>query len=444
MRKVLAIIRREYVQGVRSKTFVLSTLLAPLLLVFLMIVPAMLMGLKTGGATRLAVVDETGRLYAQVHDSIMRPKAEEADPERKAEKQMRGQRDAEEQFESRFAVTEVQPAGRSREEIQRDLDRRVLAREVDSYLILPADILERGRAELYMRNTGDVFSAGVIENRLSRAVIEQRMRDERIDERRVRELSREVRVESSRVTERGAERDSGGSQFFFAVGVGTFILVAVMMYGQAVLSAVVEEKTTRIVEVLFSSVRAFPLMLGKLVGVALVALTQFMIWTVLLLLLALYGAVALAGVGVEVGLPSIPLSSYVYAVLFFMVGFFLYATLYAVIGSIVTSEKEASQIIVPISFLPVLAIYLAFPVIRSPSSSFSVWVSMVPFFSPVTMLVRIVTERPPFWQVALSLFLGVATIALMIWFAARIYRTGMLMYGKRATIPEILRWVRQP
>ncbi|HEV2864597.1 MAG TPA: ABC transporter permease [Pyrinomonadaceae bacterium] len=444
MRKVLAIIRREYVQGVRSKTFLLSTLLAPLLLVFLMIVPTMLMGLKTGGATRLAVVDETGRLYAQVHDSIMRPKTEETDPERKAEKQVRMQRDAEEQFQSRFDVTEVQPAGRPREEIRRELDRRVLARELDAYLILPADILERGRVELYMRNTGDVFSVGVIENRLSRAVIEQRMRDERIDERRVRELSREVRVESSRVTERGTERDSGSSQFFFAVGVGTFILVAVMMYGQAVLSAVVEEKTTRVVEVLFSSVRAFPLMLGKLVGVSLVALTQFVIWAVLLLVLALYGAVALAGVGVEVGLPSIPVSSYAYAVLFFMVGFFLYATLYAVIGSVVTSEKEASQIIVPVSFLPVLAIYLAFPVIRSPSSSFSVWVSMVPFFSPVTMLVRIVTERPPLWQIALSLFLGVATIVLMVWLAARIYRTGMLMYGKRATIPEILRWVRQP
>jgi ABC-2 type transport system permease protein len=109
----------------------------------------------------------------------------------------------------------------------------------------------------------------------------------------------------------------------------------------------------------------------------------------------------------------------------------------------VTTEKEASQIVVPVSFLPVFAIYLAFPVIRSPSSAFSVWVSMVPFFSPVTMLVRVVTERPPFWQIALSLALGVATVVLMVWLAARIYRTGMLMYGKRATIPEILRWVRE-
>jgi ABC-2 type transport system permease protein len=442
MRKVLAVIRREYVQGVRSKTFLLSTLLAPAFLIFLMIVPAMLMGMKTGGATRLAVADETGRLFAQVRESILSPRQQGADAEREAERKLRhGAMEA--PAVASFEVTEAPPAGRSREEVRRDLDRRVLARELDAYLILPADILTRGEAELYARNTGDVFIFGVIENRVGRAVIEQRMRDERIDERRVRELSREVRLTSSRVTERGTERDSGGAQFFFAVGVGTFVLVAVMMYGQAVLSAVVEEKTTRVVEVLFSSVRAFPLMLGKLLGVSLVALTQFLIWAIVVLLLALYGAAMMAAGGMDVQVPSLPLSAYVYAVLFFMLGFFIYATLYAVIGSIVTTEKEASQIIVPVSFLPMLAIYLAFPVIRSPSSGFSVWVSMVPFFSPVTMLVRIVTERPPFWQVALSLVIGVATVVLMVWLSARIYRTGMLMYGKRATIPEILRWVRR-
>src|SRR3712207_1055142 len=120
-----------------------------------------------------------------------------------------------------------------------------------------------------------------------------------------------------------------------------------MMYGQEVRSAVIEEKTTRVVEVLFSSVRAFPLMLGKLVGVSLVALTQFVIWAVMFLLFALYGAAAMAAGGMEVQVPSLPASAYVYGVLFFMVGFFIYATIYAVIGSIVTTEKEASQIVVP-------------------------------------------------------------------------------------------------
>jgi ABC-2 type transport system permease protein len=130
--------------------------------------------------------------------------------------------------------------------------------------------------------------------------------------------------------------------------------------------------------------------------------------------------------------------------LFFMLGFYIYSTIYMVIGAIVTTEKEASQIILPISLLPVTGIYLAFPVIRSPNSDFAFWISMVPFFSPMTMLVRIVTEAPPTWQILLSLAVGFAAVFGIVWLASRIYRVGMLMYGKRATIPEIVRWIRRP
>ncbi|MBA3243420.1 MAG: ABC transporter permease, partial [Acidobacteria bacterium] len=344
--------------------------------------------------------------------------------------------------ETHYELEQVPADARPLKEVKDELSRRVLDGKLDIYLILPADILQRGEAELYARNTGDMITLSVLENRLSRAVIEQRMRDENINQQRIRELSEDVRVSKDKVTAAGTKKDDGSS-FFFAIGVGTFVLIAMLMYGQAILSAVVEEKTTRIVEVLFSSVDAFTLLAGKLVGVSLVALTQFTIWALMFLLVALYGIGAMAMGGMQVTLPSIPPQALVYALLFFMLGFFVYATIYAVIGSIVTTEKEASQIVIPVSFLPVVAIYLAFPVIRSPGSAFSFWVSMVPFFSPVTMLVRVVTETPPFWQIALSLFFGVAVVVLMVWVAARIYRTGMLMYGKRATIPEILRWVRQ-
>ncbi len=214
------------------------------------------------------------------------------------------------------------------------------------------------------------------------------------------------------------------------------------MYGQAILSAVVEEKTTRIVEVLFSSVRAFPLMAGKLVGVSLVGLTQYAIWALLIIGVVLFGSGALAAGGVE-NLPQMPLSLAVYALLYFLLGFYIYATLYAVVGSMVTTEKEGGQLAFPVIMLLMSGIYIAFPVIRSPNSSFSFWVSMIPFFSPITMLVRIATEPPPFWQIALSLAIGVATVVALVWVAARIYRTGMLMYGKRASLPEVIRWARR-
>jgi ABC-2 type transport system permease protein len=217
------------------------------------------------------------------------------------------------------------------------------------------------------------------------------------------------------------------------------------MYGQVVLGAVIEEKETRIAEILFSSIRSFPLMLGKLIGVSLVALTQFAIWGLALAAFSLYGAAALSGRGLPAGFQlNIPASVYAYLVLFFLLGYFIYATVYALVGSMVTTTQEGGQLAMPIILVLVMGFYMAFPVIRSPGSPFAFWVSLVPFFAPITMLIRIVTQTPPFWQIALSLVIGFATVGLLLWLAARVYRVGMLMYGKRATIPEVLRWIRRP
>jgi ABC-2 type transport system permease protein len=215
------------------------------------------------------------------------------------------------------------------------------------------------------------------------------------------------------------------------------------MYGQMILGAVIEEKETRIAEVLFSSVRSFTLMMGKLVGVSLIALTQLAIWLAALMLFAIYGVSALAARGFTIAPPHISPLTALWFFLFFLLGYFLYATIYALVGSMVTTTQEGGQLAMPVIFLLMIGFYLAFPVIRSPSSSFSFWVSLVPFFSPITMLVRIITETPPMWEIISSLLIGFGTVLFFIWLAARIYRTGMLMYGKRASIPEALKWVRQ-
>ena len=441
MRKLLAVVRREYVQGVRNKGFIISTLLAPAIMALFFVVPVLLATLRTGGATRVAVVDLTGgRLYDPLSEALARGGRADEDEARK--RQPQGLRD--EEFESRFSAERVELGGRPFEAVKEELRRRVLDNKLDAFLVLPPEVLEGGAAQLYSRSAGDLFTRSAIERSLSRVVADERLRAARIDGERVRELTRKVEVEQARVTATGEQSASGAGGFILPFLVGTFIVVAIMMYGQVILSAVVEEKTTRIVEVLFSSLRAFPLLLGKLVGVSLVGFTQFAIWALMFLALGLFGGGGLALAGGDLALPRIPAAGLLLAPVFFTLGFYIYGTLYAVVGSMVTSEKEATQIVMPLSFLPALAIYLAFPIIRNPNSSFSFWISMVPFFSPITMLVRIVTERPPAWQIALSLLIGAATVVAMVWVAARIYRTGMLMYGKRATIPEVLKWVRQP
>jgi ABC-2 type transport system permease protein len=225
--------------------------------------------------------------------------------------------------------------------------------------------------------------------------------------------------------------------------IAFLIYMTVLLYGQVVLGAIVEEKETRIAEILFSSVRPFYLMLGKLIGVSLMALTQLGIWVGAFGVVAIYVLPQLATAGKEVRLPHLPPAFFVYFFLFFGLGYFIYATIYVLVGSMVTTTQEGGQMAMPIVFLLMAGLYMAFPVIRAPNSSFAFWVSLVPFFSPITMMVRIVTQQPPFWQIALSFSIGVVTVVLLLWLASRIYRIGMLMYGKKASIPEVVRWVRQ-
>jgi ABC-2 type transport system permease protein len=343
-----------------------------------------------------------------------------------------------------YAIEKVNLAGRSLEEVEHELNMRIGKEQLDGYLVLPKDILQAGKAEFYGRNTGDVITSSEIERRLSQAVREQRLADENISETRVRELSRPVEMSTKPINAKGevGAEDSGGG-FILVLVLGMMIYITIIMYGQLILAAVIEEKETRIAEILFSSVRSFTLMMGKLIGVSLVALTQYAIWGLAFAAFVVYGVSMLQSSGVPITLPPLPLSMFAFFFLFFLLGYFIYATIYALIGSMVTTAQEGGQVAMPVLFLLIMAFYLAFPIIRSPNSSFAFWASMVPFFSPITMLVRIVTQTPPLWQIGLSLLIGFGTVIGLVWLASRIYRVGMLMYGKRATIPEVFRWVRQ-
>jgi ABC-2 type transport system permease protein len=299
--------------------------------------------------------------------------------------------------------------------------------------------------EFYSKNLSDLPTQAQIERAVNDAVRKLRLTAAGVSEEALDRLSKPVNLEVYPVNEKGEQggRASGFAGFAIPFIVAFLIYITVLLYGQVILGAVVEEKETRIAEILFSSVKSWTLMLGKLIGVSLVALTQLGIWAFAFALVMAYGLAALGSRGLDQVPVHLPAIFFVYLFLFFALGYFIYATLYVLVGSMVTTTQEGGQLAMPIIFLLMAGLYLAFPVMRSPNSSFATWLSFVPFFSPIVMVVRVVTQTPPFWQIALSLLIGIVTVLLLLWVAARVYRVGMLMYGKKATIPEMLRWVRQ-
>ena len=434
MRKFWAVVKREYIQRVRAKMFIVSTILLPAVMSLFGLVPAIILSIPPGSPMRVAIVDQTGKMYGQLKQAMLNRAGQEVNTSQPRPFGRRG-------F-GNFVFEEVNPANQSTEQIRNDLDRRLHEKQIDGFVILPPDFLKHGHAEFFNRNPGDVVSNGMLQSALNDAVREQRLIEANVDTNTRKGLFEPVRLQSIKIGATGQERDSGGS-FALVFGIGFVMYLAILMYGQIILGAVIEEKETRIAEILFSSVKPFALMMGKLVGVSLVALTQLAIWGVAFSAFALYGVGFLAARGLRANIPSIPFSHFIYFALFFLLGYFIYATIYALVGSMVTTAQEGGQLAMPIILILVISFYLFFPVSRSPDSSFSFWVSMIPFSAPVAMLVRIVTQTPPFWQIALSLVIGFSSVLLIMWIAARVYRVGMLMYGKRASIPEALRWARQ-
>ncbi|HEV8187363.1 MAG TPA: ABC transporter permease [Pyrinomonadaceae bacterium] len=439
MKKFLAVIKREYIQRVRAKMFVLSTILLPAALSLFGIVPAIIFSIQTP-PLRVAVVDQTRKMYAELKRSL---ESDSSDSNTQSENasQPRG---LPRRGLGTFKLEEVNATSESLDDIRTDLDQRMRARELDGYLILPPDFLSTGKAEFFNRNPGDIVSLGALQSTLNRATREQRLIDAKVDNKTRQELFRPVSLEGVRVSGGSQARDPNAS-FALVFGVGFVMYLSILMYGQIILGAVIEEKETRIAEILFSSIKPFTLMMGKLVGVSFVALTQLAIWGLAFSVFALFGVgvgvPALRGISAHI--PGVPLSHYFFFALFFLLGYFIYATLYALVGSMVTTAQEGGQLAIPIILILAVSFYLFLPVSRSPDSPLAFWVSIFPFTAPVAMVVRIVTQTPPFWQIALSLLIGFGTVLVIMYAASRIYRVGMLMYGKRASIPEAIRWARQ-
>ncbi len=415
MSRLWPIIRREFLERVRSKAFMIATILGPLLMGALTLAPALL-ATRAGKPQRIALLDETGRLADPVEASLRTRKLQE---------------------QARFIVERIAEGDLTAAEA--GLKARVLDGTLDGYLKLPQDALDRSAAEYYGKTVSNMVDLRMMEDAVGTAIIAERLAQAGVDRARAAELTRGVDLRPVRLTKTG-EREDRGAGFILSFVLVMMLYTTVLMWGQAVLTSVIEEKTSRVVEVMISAVRPHHLLAGKLLGVGAAGLVQFLVWAVTLLLLSLFGAGIAASMGIG-KMPEIAPSTLVFFLVFFLLGYLMYAALFAAVGACVNTTQEAQSLAFPVFMPLVLAVMVMPMVLQSPDSGLSTALSLFPLFSPLLMFLRINVLAPPAWQIALSIALCLATIAGILFVAARVYRVGILMYGKRPTFPEIMRWV---
>jgi ABC-2 type transport system permease protein len=328
--------------------------------------------------------------------------------------------------------------------LKEDLNQKVLAKELSSYIFIPADIAEGGEVEYVSEHVSDFDKTANILNALNSIVIGKRLQNEGLDPQKIGQLMTRVNLSTKKVTTRGVEEDTGGT-FLISYFLVLVLYMTLIFYGQAILRGVIEEKSSKVVEIVLSSLKPFQLMAGKIVGIAAVGLTQYTIWALFGLGISAYGGTFVTRAFPAASafkIPSIPAYVFIYFIVFFILGYFLFSTLFATVGSMVNSEKEAQQLMTPVMMLLIIPILLMMLIMRSPDSSVAVILSMFPFFAPILMLLRVCVLLPPFPQVGGSILLLLLTTLLMIWLCAKIYRVGILMYGKRPGLREIIKWMR--
>ncbi|HXU30372.1 MAG TPA: ABC transporter permease [Thermoanaerobaculia bacterium] len=427
----LSIAKREYLLRVKGKAFWLSTLGLPILVLAATILPSLLLSMSSA-TERMVVIDRTGRVAPE----LKRVAAEEPDATKADAKE---EKDKKTEIELVFEAPKANPGNQEKE-----LDKRVLDREIAAWILIDDAALSSGRFSYRARSTSGFVTQSIVERRLSRAVQRLRLTEAGVDPARTEELMKSVELDTVRVSEEGGQREIGLAGAALAYVVFMMLFAAIQVWGQQVMTGILDEKSSRIVEVLVSAVKPFELMLGKLVGIGSVGLTQFAIWILTSAIVTSPGvAMALAFLPKDVALPQIGVWVALHIAIFFVLGFFLFSSFYAALGAAFNNLQEAQQTAAPLIFLLVVPVFLAPRVINDPDSMLSVVLSLVPIFTPLLMTLRLAIRMPPIWQVLLAEFLTASFVVLMVWASARIYRVGILMYGKKPTFGELARWLRR-
>jgi len=424
--KIWTIIKHEYRSKIKSKGFIISTLLGPIILLAFLGVSIFVTAITAGDSSKkISILDRTEHSF----DTKL--------VERNSE------------FFDIASTDDID-----------ELQQMILEEKIDGYLDIPKDFLEKGEATVYSAGGGGFGFTVKIEKNLDYLLRKERLLSNGVDSSVIKLIEHGADITTRKITEKGTEKDY--TQAFAGIGyvLGFFIYMMMLMYGQFVSRGVIEEKANRIVEVIASSVKPFEIMLGKVLGIGALGLTQVLFWIVMgLALLAAAGPIigmfqpdpetikqglqaASTETPLPIDIPSIPVGLIIGFVFYFLVGYFMYSTIFAAIGSAVDQESDAAQLQSPIIFAIITPMLFMPAITSNPDSTLAVILSLIPLFTPILMTVRVAATSVPIWQIAASVVLTVGTFFGLLWIASKIYRVGILMYGKKPKLKDLIKWIK--
>jgi ABC-2 type transport system permease protein len=426
LRNIWLVAKREYLVRVRTKSFLILTLLAPAIMAFFAIGPSAIMLMGSSRAKTVVLVTADQQIAERIKGNL--EKVDTTSP-----KDDRGnRRPGLAQYKVELS-SDLSPAGRSA------LEARLESKDIDGFIWLDTEAISNRNIPYITRGATGFTEGPQIRNAVRDVFLNDLLKGKGFNDEEIASLTKGYSIQMVRHSPGNAKGTNEGARFISVFFLGFFMYMTTLMYGMNVMRSVMEEKSSKIMEVLMASLNTSELLAGKILGVAAVGLTQVAIWLLMGLFAAL-GPIAVLAEGIRGA--NFSLMTGIYFLVFFLLGYLLYSSMFASIGSIVNSEQEAQQIQFFVMLPIMLSFFFSLYAITSPSDPKAVVVSLIPFATPMVMYTRIIAEMPPMWQILLSIFLTAFTAVAVTWLSSRIYRIGVLMYGKRPTLPEILKWLR--
>lgn len=443
MKKMWIILKREYLSRVKSKGFIIGTILGPVLMIGIAVLPSVFALMTVGGPKKIMIYDQTKEYGEMIVSGQRIPIDKKSKTEEFFEKQGPVNQEQVEAITGKLNLQLYQGTA-SVEQFKKQMEDSLKKETLFGYVLIEkVDTSNIPVFSFFGISVSDFVTVSAMERRINDGFRLKNLDRLGVAPELAREINRKIEMKTIKVSDSGESEDSGAGVIVGFI-LGFVIYISLFLYGSLVMQSAMEEKQSRIVEVIISCVRPFDLLMGKILGVGAVALTQIGIWALAAILVALYGAVmvsAFTGSTGDLGF-TLSISTAIYFVLFFILGYLIFSTLYAAIGASVENIQDAQQIMTPIAFLIIIPIMLITFVTRDPHSPLSIAVSLFPFFSPILMTARVAVTEVPFWQIASAIVLMLSTFIGCVWVAAKIYRVGVLMYGKKINFAELWRWLR--